>query len=328
MKDLRSRLAEAGVNRKFLDRVVLPEWWEDSLAATQGGLREAAGYICAHLGFSLHSLLDHSQKLAFAHTGAVKYKKTKGVTKSDVTLTTHFALGVARAAASAYADLPAAQPVPAPEELRNHLLNQSGCKWIQLEHILKAAWEMGIPVLHLRNMPDGAKKPDALTTMVGDRPVIVVFSGRKSPSWVAFIVAHELGHIHHNHIKPGQTLVDEKIQPESEEKEELQANDFSSRLLTGQSDLGLHSNRNLRTQQLATAVTNFGEKYRIAPGIAALNYGFTTSSWATANGAVTLLEKNEDAAVCLAKAMSDHLTPDDVTKESWEWLARATAAVE
>lgn len=328
MKTLRTRLAIAGVNRKFLDRVVLPAWWEDTLAATPGGLREAAGYICAHLGFSLHSLLDASQKLTFAHTGQVKYKKAKDVTEHDITLTTHYALGAARAVASAYAGQPAATVVSAPQEWRNALLGQTGCQWIQLEHILKAAWEMGIPVLHLHNLPDGAKKPDALTTMVGDRPVIVVFSGRKSPSWVAFIVAHELGHVFHKHLKAGQTLVDEKIQPASEEKEERLANDFASRLLTGQSDLGLHSGRSLGVQQLADAATKFGAKYRIAPGVAALNYGFTTGFWAAANGAVTCLEKHEDAAKYFAKALSGHLAPDDVTEESWEWLTRTTTTVE
>ena len=48
MKRLRSRLSTAGVKRRFLDKVVLPSWWADSIAATPGGLREAAGYICAH----------------------------------------------------------------------------------------------------------------------------------------------------------------------------------------------------------------------------------------------------------------------------------------
>jgi hypothetical protein len=48
MRPLLSRLFTAGVKRKFLDKVVLPSWWEDSISATPGGLREAAGYICAH----------------------------------------------------------------------------------------------------------------------------------------------------------------------------------------------------------------------------------------------------------------------------------------
>lgn len=86
MKRLRSRISSAGVKRRFLDKVVLPSWWADSIAATTGGLREAAGYICAHLGYSLGSLLDEKQPLTFAHTGAVKYKKTKGDSQTVMTV--------------------------------------------------------------------------------------------------------------------------------------------------------------------------------------------------------------------------------------------------
>lgn len=108
MKALRARLSEAGVKPKFLNKVVLPSWWEDSIATTTGGLREGAAYIGAHLGYSLSSLLDEKQELTFAHTGAVKYKKAKGVSDDDVSLATHYALGVARAVASAFCELPAA----------------------------------------------------------------------------------------------------------------------------------------------------------------------------------------------------------------------------
>ena len=328
MKVLRSRLSAVGVKRTFLNQVVLPAWWEDSIAATPGGFREAASYICAHVGFSLSSLLDSGQDLAFANPGPVKYKKAKGVTEQDVCLATHYALGVARSAASAYAAHPAATAVPAPKEWRQTLLAESDLKWVCLRHILTATWELGIPVLHLKNFPQGSRKPDALTTMVGDRPVIVVMSGRKSPSWVAFIVAHELGHIHHKHLKAGQTLVDEKIESQTEEKDEQEANDFASRLLTGHSDLGLHSTGSLTMTALARHADTFGQKYRIAPGVAALNYGFTTGLWPVANGAVALLERNENAAKYLQKALIEQLNPADLPEDSWEWISRATTAAE
>ncbi len=328
MKALRTRLSAAGVKPKFLNKVVLPSWWEDSIAATAGGMREAASYICAHLGYSLSSLLDEKQKLAFAHTGGVKYKKAKGVTDDDVSLATHYALGVARAVAAAMTDVPAASAVPAPEEWRKTLLALSDKPWVCLRHILQAAWEQGIPVIRLKNLPEGAKKPDALTTMVGDRPVIVVLNGRKSPSWIAFIVAHELGHIHHKHLKPGQTLVDEKIDKTSDEKDESEANDFAVRLLTGFSDLGLNSTRSMGMPQLASAAKTFGMSYRIAPGVAALNYGFTTGLWSVANGAVSLLEKDDDAAVYLKQAMEAHLDLDALSEDTREWITRATNAVE
>jgi hypothetical protein len=326
MKELRSRLSDAGVKRKFLNEIVLPSWWEESHALTSGGFREAASYICAHLGFSLKSLLDPRAKLAFYHQGGVKYKKAKGVTVADVCLSTHLALGVARAVASAFSEKPTCSPVPAPKAWRDELLAKSDRPWVGLRHILNATWELGIPIIHLRCVPTTTKKPDALTTMVGDRPVIVILNGRKSPSWIAFIVAHELGHIHRKHLKPGQTLVDEKIDSQSEEKEEVEANDFAAILLTGTSDLGLHSSSSLGCAQLADQATIFGKKYRIAPGVAALNYGFTTGLWAVANGAVAQLEKPDDAGLDLKKAMDAHLDPDDMSEESWEWIARATSA--
>ena len=48
-------------------------------------------------------------------------------------------------------------------------------------------------------------------------PIVEGMNGRKSPSWIAFIVAHELGHIHCGHLKPGQTLVDERIETQVED---------------------------------------------------------------------------------------------------------------
>lgn len=326
MKALRTRLSAAGVKPKFLNTVVLPSWWEDSIAATAGGFREAASYIAARLGFSLASLLDDKAALSYAHPSAVKYKKAKGVTAEDVSLATHYAVGAARSVAAALAEAAEVSVVPAPEEWRQALQKISDKPWVCLRHILKSSWELGIPVIHLKNLPDGIKKPDALTTMVGERPVIVVMSGRKSPSWIAFIVAHELGHIHHKHLKAGQTLVDEKINHASDEKEEAQANDFAVRLLTGRPDLGLSSTRSMGIPQLATAAATFGQSYRIAPGVAALNYGFTTGEWPLAIGALSLLEKNDDAAKDLDKAMKKHLDLDALSDDSREWITRATQA--
>ena len=322
MKVLRARLSAAGVKPKFLNEVVLPSWWEDKLAGSMGGFREVTGYICAHLGYSLASLLDEKQTLSFVNTGPVKYKKAKGVSEDDVCLATQYALGVTRAVATA--PLPSAASVPAPVEWRKELLGMSDKPWFCLRHIVAATWKLGIPVIHLRNVPDGAKKPDALTTMVGDRPVIVVMNVRKSPSWIAFILAHELGHLHKGHVQPGQTLVDEKIDKSAEEKDEREANDFASLLLTGHTNLGLHSPRKLNTNDLAAAVRQYGKDYRVAPGVAALNYGFTTGFWPVANGAVSLLEKADDADVCLKAALHAHLHRPDFSDDAWEWIERAT----
>lgn len=328
MKELRSRLSKAGIKRKFLDEIVLPSWWEDSIAVSPGGFREAAGVICGHLGFGLKNLLVEGQELSLPKRSGVKFKKSKGVSEDDVCLATHFALGLARSVANALADAPTAQAVPSPEEWRQRLLAESDRPWVCLRHIVDASWKLGIPVIHVTNPPTGAKKPTALTTMIGDRPVILVLNGRKSPSWVAYYVAHELGHIHHKHLKAGETLVDEKIDERSEEKEEVQANEYAAQLLTGHSNLGLHSTRPLKASNLAAQAKTFGENYKVAPGVAALNYGFTTGFWAVANGAVSALEKADDAGLEIQEAMLANLDADDFSEDTWEWLTRATCSAE
>jgi hypothetical protein len=99
------------------------------------------------------------------------------------------------------------------------------------------------------------------------------------------------------------------------------------RLLTGLPDLGLNSTRSMGIPQLAAAATRFGNSYRIAPGVAALNYGFTTGVWPVANGAVSLLEKGDDASVYLKTAMEKHLDLCALSEDSREWITRATNAV-
>jgi hypothetical protein len=325
MGTLRARLSEAGLKRKFLNEAVLPSWWEESMAMEPGGFREAAAYIAAHLGYSLKSLLDPSEPLAFSQAGRVKFKKAKDKTEEDVCLATQLALGLARSVAKACSGKPAFTKIPPPQEWRDKLLEKADKPWVCLRHILQLAWEAGIPVVRLTNLPSGAKKPDALTTMVGERPVIVILSRRKSPSWIAFIVAHELGHIHHGHLKPGQTLVDGKIDSRSDEKDEIEANSYAGMLLTGHPDLGLHSSSNLGPPQLARQAKEFGNKYRVAPGVAALNYGFNTGAWSVAIGALTILEKTDDAGENLNRVMHTHLNEVEASEECWEWISRMTA---
>lgn len=326
MKDLRRRLSVAGVKPKFLNEVVLPSWWDDSIAKSPGGFREAAGIIAGHLGFSLRQLITEGVELGLPRQAGVKFKKAKGVSVADVCLSTQLAIGLARTVAVAKSGEPAC--VPKPENWRQDLLKASDRPWVCLRHLLSATWDLGIPLLRVNSLPQGAKKPDALTTMIDGRPVIVILSARKSPSWVAFYVAHELGHLHHGHLKTGETLVDEKIGKMAEEEEEIEANDYAVRLLTGQPNLGLHSTYRLTGKQLARQARIFGETYKVAPGVAALNYGFTTGAWAVASAAVSELEKDDHASEEIGQAMLANLDADDFSEDAWEWLNRVTGCHE
>jgi hypothetical protein len=80
----------------------------------------------------------------------------------------------------------------------------------------------------------------------------------------------------------------------------------------------------MNINQLAYQAEEFGKNYRVAPGVAALNYGFNTREWALANGALSLLEKGDDAGADLTKEMTNHLSPGEVSEDSWEFIFRLT----
>jgi hypothetical protein len=111
-------------------------------------------------------------------------------------------------------------------------------------------------------------------------------------------------------------------------KEEKEANDFAVRLLTGHSDLGLNTTHRMQSGQLAKACRLFGQKNRIAPGVAALNYGFTTKNWPLSSGALSVLEKNDDAGTDMMAALRESLDQDNLSGESWGLIARATGMEE
>ena len=73
---------------------------------------------------------------------------------------------------------------------------------------------------------------------------------------------------------------------------------------------------------MALAATSFGRRYRIAPGVAALNYGFTTRRWAIANGAVARLEGNVDTGEIIRDALRRWLKSVDLNDDAREWLRR------
>lgn len=328
MKSLRARLSKVGIKRRFLNEVALPSWWDDDIAKTPGGFREAAAYIASRLNFSLESLLNPEASLVRSAQTPVKFKKSRNKTEADVASATNCAIGLARAVASHFADKDPADPIPDALKWRKQLLEESGKSWICFEQMVNAAWAVGVPIIHLRQLPREAKKPDALATMVGNRPVIVVMSGKTKPAWLSFIVAHELGHLHHNHIEAGETLVDSNIAAESRDLEEKEANEFASLLLTGRRDLKLEAPVRLNQRRLATATLQYGKTHRVNPGVAALNYGYNSGDWGVANGAVSILEADEDAGDCLRKVMNAHLQAVDFSEDNWEWIERTTSAVE
>src|SRR5713226_10618483 len=86
MQTVYDRLHQAGISRSYVRKVVLPDWWDDEVALTKIGFLQGLGIIARHLGLELAPLHKRS-RVEFQSHGSVHFKKTTGVSESDLALT-------------------------------------------------------------------------------------------------------------------------------------------------------------------------------------------------------------------------------------------------
>ncbi|CAN0445249.1 unnamed protein product, partial [Phaeothamnion confervicola] len=138
--------------------------------------------------------------------------------------------------------------LPAPL-VRKHLLETWGEPWVSFETLAKLCWVQGIPVVHLTKLPisKGIRKPHAMCVKTkSGRPVILLFRNIKSPHWLLWDLAHEIGHIASGHlVEPEAVVWDEKLDYSGRldwtddgewRRIEGQANIYASELLTSEAD--------------------------------------------------------------------------------------------
>lgn len=311
MKPLYDRLKSHGLDRKYVHAAVLPDWWDDDLSSNASNRLMAEMSIARFLGVSLKRLRN-SEDGGLPLTHDVRLKKSRNTETEEVAGAVAAASHVARLTAKMLEDrLPFTGRRPA-LEIRNQLLARPECTWPDLENLVSYCWEHGIAVVHVTELPRKSKSIDGLATFIGDRPVIVLASGRKGPAWLAFHLAHELGHIMCGHVKPGDSpLVDIKLDSATDEDQEREADQYAFEVLTGHTEPEF-GGTGMRANALARAAHQFGEKHRIHPGTVALIYGYCQGRIALAQAALKAMGEDQGAREILADAFREHVTLDDL----------------
>ena len=324
MRRLYQRLADVGFNRTFVKNVVLPEWWEDQIAETPAGYSQGVGLVARHLGLDVRTLYADSGDLAYYDLGPKRFKKNWNVSEDDLALAVCLAMRVAELAGFA-TPVPVSAPPTSARELRTALLSRSpAC--VNLAALVDYCWECGIPVLHVSQFPNKAKKPQGLVVRIEGRPVIVLSDNHKSPAWIAFLLAHELGHIGRGHLQDGEPHVDEDIQIKDTTQEEKEATAYGIEVLTGIPEIKYVGGPVTTAGQLATKAIAQGQTAQIDPAALVLNYGKTTGDWGRAMTALKSIEGNADASAIIRKRMVTELEWDRLPDESQDFLRRITGA--
>ena len=311
MKPLYDRLKSHGLDRKYIHAAVLPDWWEDNLSGNESNRLMAELSIARFLGVSVKKLRDpEAGELALAHE--VRLKRNRNAEVAEVTGAVAAASHAARMTAKLLEErLPFTGRRPA-LEIRNQLLARPECTWPDLGNLVSYCWEHGIAVVHVTALPRQSKSIDGLATFVGERPVIVLTSKRDGPAWLAFHLAHEIGHIMCGHVKPGDSpLVDIKLESANDEDQEREADEYAFQILTGWPNPQF-GGPGMRAAALAQAAYEFGEQHRIHPGTVALIYGYSKNRIPVAQSALKVMDEDSGAREILAEAFRKHVPLDDL----------------
>jgi len=341
------RLASLGFQRKFVKDVLLPDWWCDEFEQQKGAVIEAAAYVSRRVGFDFKTLLDPEKEIAFQEGRHSCYKLRKGTEEKN--------LAIARSMTEKVADVTAYAceiPLQSLENLdaqavRSQILETG--QLVTLESLLDFCWKLGIPVVHTNNFPKvtGQKKFDGMVGEYGDRPVILISNNRKSPAWLAFILAHELGHILCGHVK-GSSIIDEYILDMNEpidfdddsQRQELEANRFAVELLFGHENAKYDTPLNLSPVSLVNHAKDNAQKDLVNPASIVLNYAWfkekmaTTekakkSIWAITGEALKSFEKQTiTAKEIINRELVKHLDWRNLSGDNQEFLERMTGVEE
>lgn len=326
MHPLYDRLRAQGFERQYVQAAILPDWWEDALFDNPSNRLAAQMSIARYLGVRLQDLVSATASIA-PPVQNVRLKRGNNAAIGDVMGAVTAALQAAKmTAALMKGRLPFTGVRPA-LEIRNQLLARPDCTWPDLPNLLDYCWQHGIGVIHVTRLPKvpKAKKIEGLATFVGDRPVIVLCSGRDSPAWLAFHLAHEVGHIMCGHVKPGDApLVDIKLKGVNDEAAEREADQYAFQVLTGHPDVQLDAGVGLTAPKLAKAARSFGEQHRIHPGTVALIYGYCQRRIPVALAALAAMRADQGARATLAESFRRNVPLDDVPENIQRSLSATT----
>lgn len=324
MKPLYKRLKSHGLDPKYVQAAILPDWWEDSLFNDPSNQLTAQMSIAHFLGVKVQQIADQASTFSLPIQN-VRLKRGRNTDVSEVTGAITAALHAARITADLMRDrLPFTGNRPA-LEIRNQLLARPECTWPDLPNLVDYCWRHGIAVVHVTRLPKQSKVIAGLATFIGARPVIVLCSGRDSPAWLAFHLAHELGHIMSGHVQQGGApLVDLKLEGSNDEVHEREADQYAFQVLTGLPDLQLRGAAGLTGPKLAKAARSFGEQHRIHPGTVALIYGYSQQRLSVAQAALSAMHEDHGARAMLAEAYRQHVPLDDISDAAQRSLAAMT----
>lgn len=313
MPRLCSRVTQTGISYEFVRRA-LPAWWEDSIAETPAGLQQACLYLAQAFNLDPRSIYSVDTEVSF-RTAERKFKLSRNMKEADVAPSANYASAMARLSLAAFTTDPC--PISSdPIKLRNAILDVGGI--VNLESLLAWCGSVGIPVIHISDMP--GKKMLAVAIRSNGK-FAVVLSRKGAASEMLFWLAHEIGHIALGHLASDGFLADEKEGTE-QDTDEVEANDFAIKLLNGLS-ANYKLGHFIAANNFAATAMQYGKANAIDPGHVILNVAKNMKAFALGQAALKFLTDQDDACAKVNRSFRSHADLERLSDDQVVLLGQA-----
>ena len=322
MRDLYTRLSKVGFDSKWLRAVVLPDWWDDALAAIPFNRAAAEAAISGFLGIPLRALRDPGAALAKPTVTDVCFKRNRKTAVRELATALQVARQTAKIVASVVGNLPPFAWGQSAKHVRETILDSNPT--VTLDGLVEYCWSRGIAVIGVTGFPKKAKRFDGVAMYEGIRPVVILSSNRDGPAWLAFHLAHELGHLMLGHVRPGDSaILDANLSAGVKDDTELEADEFALEVLTG-SPVGILFERSgHKACEVGPLAVQFvrDQSLKIDPSVIVLIYCKSTDYWGVAQGALEAIGAAKGGQEVIATALANHLDFENLSDAETRFLS-------
>lgn len=215
---------------------VVPSYVDASVFESPVGLDYLYSVLSDRLHFETDSWLDDDGPVSSGLDTLNTYAR-KGTEKSKME-PHHRLLRTAGMILLEATPRPFDSDLPSASQLRKELLVKSLSRSkepvVGLQELLDFAASVGVPVFFMSNFEGVGGKPDAAILKIDKRPVIAICRDEKPYAHVAYLLAHELGHLYHRHWEQYPLMADGDLNKTSDLSQvEMEADDYAREVLFG-----------------------------------------------------------------------------------------------
>jgi hypothetical protein len=224
-------LNQGGFRKDFVRKAILPEWWNDAFSTQSELMPDVEIRIARFLGLSLADVKNPDFSLTPTKYENAHLRRVRFIDEDRLAPAIHSALKIGAAVVRNLQNPESFQDaIPRAALTWRHQILKSQTK-VTLDMLLEDLWGRGIPIVPIEVLP--APNFQGMACIIENRPIILLGQRHDEPGHVAFIIAHEAGHIAAGDCAPGQPVVDEAGEVDDDADMERDADNSAKLVLLG-----------------------------------------------------------------------------------------------